>query len=132
MNRHVTQQDLVAQFTKAMEQPVDAEMTQDLLDLRQKLIMEEAAEVFDEFERPKLTPNGTIDKARLTKELADLLYVVHGAAVAFGLPLEPAFVRVHNSNMSKLGEDGKPIYRDDGKVLKGPNYKPADLTDLFE
>ena len=44
--------------------------------------------------------------------------------------LEQALRRVHRSNMSKLGEDGKPIYREDGKVLKGPNYQPPDLTDL--
>jgi predicted HAD superfamily Cof-like phosphohydrolase len=53
-------------------------------------------------------------------------------AVAFGLPLQVAFTRVHKSNMSKLGADGKPIYRDDGKVLKGPNYAPVDLEDLVE
>ena len=45
---------------------------------------------------------------------------------------EEAFKRVHNSNMSKLGEDGKPIFREDGKVLKGPNYAPANLTDLIK
>ena len=44
--------------------------------------------------------------------------------------LEQALRRVHRSNMSKLGDDGKPIYREDGKVLKGPNYQPPDLTDL--
>ena len=43
---------------------------------------------------------------------------------------DTAFNRVHTSNMSKLGEDGKPVYREDGKVMKGPNYKPADLSDL--
>jgi predicted HAD superfamily Cof-like phosphohydrolase len=48
-----------------------------------------------------------------------------------GLDLEAAFQRVHTSNMSKLGEDGKPIYRDDGKILKGPNYKPPFLDDLI-
>ena len=51
-------------------------------------------------------------------------------AVAFGLPLEVAFNRVHASNMSKLDDDGKPIYREDGKVMKGPNYKPPHLKDL--
>ena len=69
-------------------------------------------------------------KAALTKELSDLLYVVYGTALAFGLPLDPAFNRVHESNMSKL-VDGKPLYREDGKVLKGPNYQPPVLDDLF-
>ena len=71
-----------------------------------------------------------LDKAALTKELADLLYVVYGAAVTFGLPLDVVFNRVHASNMSKL-LDGKPLKRQDGKVLKGPNYQPPKLDDLF-
>ena len=51
-------------------------------------------------------------------------------AVALGLPVQEAFNRVHASNMSKLDEDGNPIYREDGKVMKGPNYKPPYLEDL--
>ena len=125
MIKHVTQQDMVAGFTKAMGQVFDQEPDRETALLRQKLIMEEAGEVFEELDRE------VINKVALTKELADLLYVVHGTAVAFGLPLEPAFVRVHQSNMSKLGEDGKPIYREDGKVMKGPNYRPPELGDLF-
>lgn len=54
--------------------------------------------------------------------LADLLYVVFGTAVTYGIEIESIFNEVHSSNMSKLGADGKPIYRDDGKVLKGPNF----------
>jgi len=66
----------------------------------------------------------------LLKELADLVYVVYGTAVSLGLNLDEALERVHESNMSKLGEDGKPIYREDGKVLKGSNYKEPYLGDL--
>ena len=65
------------------------------------------------------------------KELADLVYVCYQYAENMGWFLDEAMNRVHVSNMSKLVEDGKPIYRDDGKVLKGPNYKPPDLSDLF-
>ena len=65
------------------------------------------------------------------KELADLVYVCYQYAENMGWFLDEALNRVHESNMSKLDEDGKPIYRDDGKVLKGPNYKPPDLSDLF-
>jgi predicted HAD superfamily Cof-like phosphohydrolase len=65
------------------------------------------------------------------KELADLVYVCYQYAENMGWFLDEALDRVHKSNMSKLGEDGKPIYREDGKVLKGPNYKLPDLTDLF-
>ena len=65
------------------------------------------------------------------KELADLVYVCYQYAENMGWFLDEAMNRVHESNLSKLDEDGKPIYREDGKVLKGPNYKPPDLSDLF-
>ena len=65
------------------------------------------------------------------KELADLVYVCYQYAENMGWFLDEALNRVHESNLSKLDEDGNPIYRDDGKVLKGPNYKPPDLSDLF-
>ena len=65
------------------------------------------------------------------KELADLVYVCYQYAENMNWFLDEALNRVHESNMSKLDEDGKPIYREDGKVLKGPNYKPPDLSDLF-
>ena len=64
------------------------------------------------------------------KELADLVYVCYQYAVNMGWDLDEAMYRVHESNMSKLDEEGNPIYRDDGKVLKGPNYKPPNLEDL--
>ena len=65
------------------------------------------------------------------KELADLVYVCYQYAENMNWFLDEALNRVHESNMSKLGEDGKPIYREDGKVLKGPGYKPPDLSDLI-
>ena len=65
------------------------------------------------------------------KELADLVYVCYQYAENMNWFLDEALNRVHVSNMSKLGEDGKPIYREDGKVLKGPGYKPPDLSDLI-
>ena len=64
------------------------------------------------------------------KELADLVYVCFQYAENMEWDLEEALHRVHRSNMSKLGLDGKPIRRSDGKVLKGPNYAPPSLTDL--
>ena len=117
--------DQVRHFTKAMGQPIEAELTRSLLQLRSRLIYEESSEVLAELE------SEDVDKAALTKELADLLYVVYGTAITFGLPLDTVFNRVHASNMSKL-VDGKPLYRDDGKVLKGPNYQPPELDDLFD
>ena len=65
------------------------------------------------------------------KELADLFYVCFQYAENMEWDLEEALDRVHKSNMSKLGLDGKPIRRADGKVLKGPNYQPPTLTDLI-
>ena len=65
------------------------------------------------------------------KELADLVYVAYQYAENMGWFLDEALDRVHKSNMSKLDDDGNPIYREDGKVLKGPNYKPPNLSDLF-
>jgi NTP pyrophosphatase (non-canonical NTP hydrolase) len=117
--------DQVRYFTKSMGQPLNVEPTPELALLRQSLILEEAKEASAELLRPQ------VDKAALTKELADILYVVYGTAITFGLPLDTVFNRVHASNMSKL-VDGKPLYRDDGKVLKGPNYQPPKLDDLFD
>ena len=65
------------------------------------------------------------------KELADLVYVCYQYAENMGWFLDEALHRVHQSNLSKLDEDGKPIYREDGKVLKGPNYAPPNLEDLI-
>ena len=127
--------DAVKAFTVAMGQPVGQEVLSsdlDLLKMRTKLIEEETKEVVQETLWEDAYGNPKINKAELTKELADLLYVTYGMAVTFGLPIDEVFERVHRSNMSKLGDDGKPLYRDDGKVLKGPNYQPPKLDDLFD
>ena len=73
---------------------------------------------------------GAQHKAECLKELADLVYVCYQYAANQGWDLDEALDRVHKSNMSKLDEDGKPIFRKDGKVLKGPNYAPPNLEDL--
>jgi len=67
----------------------------------------------------------------IMKESCDLVYVIMGMFVEFGWNFDEAFKRVHESNMSKLDENGKPIYREDGKILKGPNYTPPTLKDLL-
>ena len=93
------------------------------------LIVEE----FKEFIQAEgmLFRHGRNFKEECLKELADLVYVCYQYAENMGWFLDEALDRVHKSNMSKLDEDGKPIYREDGKVLKGPNYKPPNLEDLF-
>ncbi|WP_298996866.1 hypothetical protein [uncultured Desulfovibrio sp.] len=127
---------LVARFMKAMSQPVCQDFD-DMpgIDLGIDLIKEELEEL--EVEAANLraywwegvAPSEVI-KERFTKELADLLYVTYWLAARIGIDLDAAFRLVHQSNMSKLGPDGKPVKREDGKVLKGPNYKAPDLTHI--
>ena len=102
--------------------------TRDKRTYQKNLIVEEFKE-FLEAEDALWRDNNNIDADAL-KELADLVYVCYQYAENMNWFLDEALNRVHESNMSKLGEDGKPIYREDGKVLKGPNYKPPDLSDL--
>jgi predicted HAD superfamily Cof-like phosphohydrolase len=67
------------------------------------------------------------DLEAIAKELADLVYVAYGTALVYDIDLDWALREVHISNMTKLGLDGKPVLREDGKVLKGPNYVPPDM-----
>jgi len=87
--------------------------------LRYDLIKEEVEELFD-----AIAENDLVD---IADALTDILYVTYGAGHAFGIDLDACFDEVQRSNMSKLGADGKPIYREDGKILKGPNYFAPDL-----
>ena len=117
--------DMVKEFAQCMDHPLDEQwrFNSALENLRYRLIAEEFGEVSDESDagnRP----------AAMAKELADLVYVTYGYAASFGWDLDEAVRRVHVSNMSKLGPDNTPLKRPDGKVLKGPNYKKPDLSDL--
>ena len=96
--------------------------------VQHKIIVEEFREFLEA--EGMLFMHGRNHQEDALKELADLVYVCYQYAENMGWLLDEALNRVHISNMSKLGEDGKPIYRDDGKVLKGPNYKPPELSDL--
>ena len=88
--------------------------------LRYNLISEELEELKDAIDKN--------DLLEVADALTDLLYVTYGAGHAFGINLDECFNEVQNSNMSKLGNDGKPIYNDVGKVMKGPNYFKPDLS----
>ncbi len=90
-----------------------------IVKLRYKLIKEE----LDEFE--DAVKKG--DLKEVADALTDILYVTYGAGIAFGIDLDKCFEEVQKSNMSKLGNDGKPIYNEDGKVMKGPNYFKPDF-----
>jgi len=87
--------------------------------LRYDLIVEELNEL-------KVAINNN-DIKEVADALTDILYVTYGAGHAFGIDLDKCFQEVQNSNMSKLGSDGKPIFNDKGKVMKGPNYFKPDL-----
>ena len=90
--------------------------------LRQDLIKEELDELKEAIDNKDIT--------EVADALTDILYVTYGAGHAFGINLDKCFDEVQNSNMSKLGSDGKPIYNDKGKVMKGPNYFKPDLHKL--
>ena len=97
--------------------------------VQHELIVEEFKEFLEA--EGMLFMHGRNHQEHALKELADLVYVCYQYAENMGWFLDEALNRVHESNLSKLDEEGKPIYREDGKVLKGPNYKPPDLSDLF-
>ena len=88
--------------------------------LRIDLIKEELEELTEAMQDENLL--------EVADALTDILYVTYGAGHAFGIDLDKCFEEVQNSNMSKLGEDGKPIYNEAGKVMKGPNYFKPDLS----
>ncbi len=88
--------------------------------LRYDLINEELLELKEAIEKR--------DIKEVADALTDILYVTYGAGHAFGINLDKCFKEVQSSNMSKLGKDGKPIYNDKGKVMKGPNYFKPDLN----
>ena len=126
----------VAQFHNAFGQTVGEPVTPELLALRKDLIAEEVRELFEEIDKSiaLLRQNQIVPKEiylNMLKEMADVQYVLSGMAVTFGMPLQKVFDRVHETNMSKLGRDGKPLMRADGKILKGPDYHPPTLDDLI-
>jgi len=135
--RALNREDKVAEFNTACGQDVDKPMNADRLSFRYGLLYEEFTELKDEIAAAMTDLQiyghvSTKTKERMLKEMADVQYVLSGMAVTFGLPLQQAFNRVHNSNLSKFDGEGKPILREDGKVLKGPYYQPPHLEDLVE
>ncbi len=114
--------DSVKKFMKTFGQEVKekAEFPSDkITTLRYDLIKEELDEFKDAINKK--------DIKEVADALTDILYVTYGAGHAFGIDLDKCFEEVQNSNMSKLDENGKPIYNDKGKVMKGPKYFKPDL-----
>ena len=119
--------ELAGDFMNSFGQEVLTEPTlpeQNLAKLRLELIREEVEELNVGIEG--------MDIVEIADALTDILYVVYGAGHAFGIDLDECYREVHRSNMSKLGADGKPIYREDGKILKGPDYFHPNLKDILD
>lgn len=118
---------LVAEFHRAFGLPVNVmptvSLSADLAQLRVDLLMEEVGEFADATTRKNLV--------EIADALADIAYVTYGAAVTYGIDLDAILAEVHRSNMSKLGPDGKPILREDGKVLKSDSYTRPDVTTVL-
>ena len=119
----MTNFESVKKFMETFGQEVKSEASfpkDKIIRLRLDLIREELSELEEALEKK--------DIKEVADALTDILYVTYGAGHAFGINLDKCFEEVQNSNMSKLGEDGKPIYNDKGKVMKGPNYFKPDLN----
>ena len=118
--------ELVEDFMEAMGQEVNAVPSfpeEEIQRLRLDLIEEELDELHYAIDNK--------DMVEIADALGDLLYVVYGAGHAFGIDLDECFKEIHASNMSKLGPDGKPIKREDGKVLKPDTFFPPDLKSIL-
>ena len=119
----LTPQQMVNEFHEQFALPRSTTPTVDIptavVDLRNNLLREEARELIEACDAGDLTA--------IADGIADVLYVVYGTAVTYGLDADALVREVHRSNMSKLGDDGQPLRRDDGKILKGPSYSPPQL-----
>ena len=125
-HKDVSNFELVGDFMEAFGQKVELEPTWpdfNTRELRLDLIQEELDELSDAV--------ADRDMVQIADALTDLLYVVYGAGHSFGIDLDECFQEVHSSNMSKLGPNGKPIHREDGKVMKGPGYFEPDLEGIL-
>ena len=122
----MTNFEKVGEFMKTFGQEVKSKssLSSDKINiLRINLIEEELDELKQAINQKNLL--------EVADALTDILYVTYGAGHAFGINLDKCFQEVQNSNMSKLGDDGKPIYSEKGKVLKGPNYFKPNLSSLL-
>ena len=138
---------LVRQFHATYDLPVvttGAEADVERVHMRTGLVVEEAAELVgavygeeaeailvEAFARARAADDGTRDTVEVADALGDLVYVAYGMALECGIPLPAVLKEIQASNMSKLGADGRPIYREDGKVLKGPGFFPPDIAGVL-
>lgn len=125
-------------FRETFNQPIVGKLDsstpelEKLWEMQLDLIEEECGEFFDAADVCITETENERKRENVLKELSDLVFVCYQFAACFGLDLDEALARVYESNLSKLDEQGKPIYREDGKVLKGPNYQPPNLLSLVK
>ena len=138
---------LVRQFHETYHLPVVTDppsVDRDRVHMRMALVAEELAELVEAvygeaagaemsaaFTRAVAADDGTRDTIEAADALGDLTYVVYGMALECGIPLDEVLAEIQASNLSKLGADGRPIYREDGKVLKGPGFFPPDIAGVL-
>ena len=120
--------NMVAEFHQAFQQKDPTEPTpvsKKVADLRYSLLLEENNEYLEAVEKD--------DLVEIADALGDQLYIIFGTVLKHGLQdkIEEVFKEIQRSNMSKLGADGKPIYREDGKILKGPGYTKPDIASII-
>lgn len=118
----------VAEFHRAYELPLrdspSLEVDAGQVRLRQALIEEEVRELQE--------AATAVDLVGVADALADIVYVAYGTAHVYGIDLDAVLDEVHASNMTKLGADGRPVRRADGKILKGPGYRPPDIAAVLQ
>ena len=122
----MTNFESVKKFMKTFGQEIKEKANfpnEKITSLRYELIKEEVKELKEAINKK--------DLKEVADALTDILYVTYGAGHSFGINLDKCFKEVQNSNMSKLDEDGKPIYNDKGKVMKGPNYFKPNFTKIL-
>ena len=118
---------MVHKFNKTYEVPVHENPTvptEDQMDAMYSMIQEEVIELCDAMDAKD--PIGIADAC------ADIIYITAQQMAKYGYPVDALLAEVQRSNMSKLGEDGKPIFREDGKVLKGPKFSPPDIAKVLQ
>ncbi|MGB5981790.1 MAG: nucleoside triphosphate pyrophosphohydrolase family protein [Nonlabens sp.] len=120
----------VAQFHSAFKLNAQSQPTVDIPEDRKKLRFELMREENEEYLEAAMNN----DKVEVADALGDMLYILCGTIIEHGMQdiIEDVFDEIQNSNMSKLGADGNPIYREDGKVLKGPHYFKPNFTKILE
>lgn len=118
--------EMVREFHEAFGLPVRYEPV-DVSRSEKWLRIDLLEEEYNEYISAALAPN----LVEVADALADMVYVIHGTALAYGINLDVVLAEVHRSNMTKLGEDGKPIYREDGKVVKGPKYEAPRIAEVL-